>query len=413
MFLARRTLLRLSNLKYSYYTVNQNLEKSQYDLAKSLYAKIKATGPITIADYMKEVLINPLGGYYIHKDMLGESGDFVTSPELSQIFGEMIAIWFLNEWSKVGSPKPFQIVELGPGKGSLCQDILRVFKHFQALKEASVCLVEISPFLSDIQARKLCAQTILSKNEDDPVYRQGTSITHSTPIKWYRDLKNVPNIFTLLIAHEFFDALPIHKFRKTDLGYREVLIDIDKTKNMTFRYVMANHETPALKLFLNKNETREEFEVSPQSLVLVKDIATRLEEDGGLALIGDYGHEGEGTDTFRAYKKHKQHDPLLEPGTADLTADVDFSALKNAAIEEGKVLAFGPTSQRDFLLRMGIEHRVKNLGEAANEEQMKSIRFGFDMMTDPAKMGTRFKFLSLLPSVLKDILQKVPVVGFH
>lgn len=216
--------------------------------------------------------------------------------------------------------------------GSLCQDILRVFKHFQALKDASVCLVEVSPLLSDIQARKLCVQTVLSKNEDDPVYREGTSVAHKIPIKWYRDLKNVPNIFTLLIAHEFFDALPIHKFRKTASGYREVLIDIDKGKDMCFRYVLANHETPALKLFLKENEKRDEFEVSPQSLVIVKDIATRLEQDGGLALLADYGHVGDGTDTFRAYRKHKQHDPLMEPGTADLTADVDFGMLKNVRI---------------------------------------------------------------------------------
>ncbi|KAK9754141.1 putative S-adenosyl-L-methionine-dependent methyltransferase [Popillia japonica] len=435
MMLSRRARNIYPILTNYYYTVHQNIDKTQYDLAKSLYAKIKTTGPVTVADYMKEVLTNPLGGYYMHKDMLGETGDFVTSPELSQIFGEMIAIWFLNEWSKVGSPKPFQIVELGPGKGSLCQDILRVFNHFQALKEASVCLVEVSPLLSDIQARKLCVQTVLSKNEDDPVYREGASVAHKIPIKWYRNLKDVPNIFTLLVAHEFFDALPIHKFRKTALGYREVLVDIDQGKDMCFRYVLANNETPALKLFLKQeerreefdNETpalklflkqeerREEFEVSPESLVVIKEIAARLEQDGGLALIGDYGHAGEGTDTFRAFKKHKQQDPLkhkqqdplVEPGTADLTADVDFQLLKNAAVEDGKVLAFGPVTQRDFLLKMGIEHRMKNLEEVADEEQMKSIKFGFDMMTDSSKMGNRFKFLSLLPSVLEKLLLKM------
>lgn len=200
-----------------------------------------------------------------------------------------------------------------------------------------MCLVEVSPLLSDIQARKLCVQTVLSKNEDDPVYREGASVAHKIPIKWYRNLKDVPNVFTLLVAHEFFDALPIHKFRKTALGYREVLVDIDQGKDMCFRYVLANNETPALKLFLKQEERREEFEVSPESLVVIKEIAARLEQDGGLALIGDYGHAGEGTDTFRAFKKHKQQDPLVEPGTADLTADVDFQLLKNVCIQSNLI----------------------------------------------------------------------------
>lgn len=119
--------------------------------------------------------------------------------------------------------------------GSLCQDILRVFKHFQALKSANVSLVEVSPVLSDLQARKLCVQTVLFEDPNNPVYREGTSVAHRVPIKWYRDLKLVPRMFTLLIAHEFFDALPIHKFRKTNFGYREVLIDIDKGADMNFR----------------------------------------------------------------------------------------------------------------------------------------------------------------------------------
>lgn len=259
-------------------------------------------------------------------DVFGESGDFITSPELSQIFGEMIAIWFLNEWSKAGCPKPVQIVELGPGRGSMCKDILRVFDHFQALNELSVQLVEISPLLSDLQARKLCINT-RNLPENSAHYKEGTSL-QGAPVCWYRHLGDVPNGFTLLVAHEFFDALPIYKFQRTDRGYREVLIDLDCTKELGFRYVLAKEDTPASKLLIDPKERREHFETSPESLVLVKEIADRLVVDGGLGLIADYGHDGEGTDTFRAYKKHKQHDPLVEVGTADLTADVDFSALK-------------------------------------------------------------------------------------
>lgn len=314
----------------NYYTVDSNKTeklKNDFSLARCLYAKIKSTGPITVADYMKEVLINPLAGYYMHKDVFGNTGDFITSPEVSQIFGELIAIWFLNEWSKVGSPKPVQIVELGPGRGTLSQDILRVFSHFNCLKAASLHLVEVSPTLSDIQARNLCMQSHIVPDKNSIIYRQGIS-HEGIPVNWYRHLSDVPNAFTLLVAHEFFDALPIHKFQKTDRGFREVLIDIQPGEAIAFRYVIANEETPAVKSFLNKIEKREHVEVSPESIILMQQIAERLEQNGGFGLIADYGHEGNGTDTFRAFKKHKLHDPLIDPGSADLTADVDFSALK-------------------------------------------------------------------------------------
>lgn len=325
--------LRQVLTKRNYYTVKsttQTIDEPKTLIARAIRSKIKATGPITVADYMKETLINPHGGYYMSRDVFGEKGDFITSPELGQIFGEMIAVWFLNEWSKIGAPKPFQIVELGPGRGTLSQDILRVFEHFKVLKGASLHMIEASLVLSDLQAKRLCIQSGIVPDKNSVVYREG--ITHEgIPVKWYRDFCNIPDVFSLIIANEFFDALPIHKLQKTHNGdFREILIDLNNNSE-NFRYIIANNETPAVKLFMSQqknNEIRDHVEFSPESLLLSRNLARKLAENGGLCLIADYGHEGDRGDTFRAFKKHKLHDPLIEPGSADLTADVDFAAIK-------------------------------------------------------------------------------------
>lgn len=173
-----RHLFRNSQHYRPYYTVPANtLHKKDTEsfkaLAKQIQNEIKLKGPISVAQYMRHVLTNPLSGYYMHHDVFGNTGDFVTSPELGQLFGEMVAVWFLNEWSKCGKPKPFQIVELGPGRGSLCSDVLRVFKHFNELDKCSVHLVEVSPFLKDTQSRNLCikSESVKSTPENPAYYR--------------------------------------------------------------------------------------------------------------------------------------------------------------------------------------------------------------------------------------------------
>ncbi|XP_044763454.1 protein arginine methyltransferase NDUFAF7 homolog, mitochondrial [Coccinella septempunctata] len=409
--LLRKIYSRTKHFTRSYYTVNSRINgKDENFVAKQLYNKIKATGPIPVADYMREILVNPIGGYYMHKDVFGSSGDFITSPELSQMFGEMVAVWCLNEWSKIGCPKPFQIVELGPGKGSLSEDILRVFGQFKSLSSCSLSLVEVSPYLSKLQGQRLCLQSNNVSIPSSPFYKEGIA-QEGVQVKWYKRLEDVPDIFSIVIAHEFFDALPIHKFQKTENGYREVLIDIDQEEGK-FRYVISCNETPALKTCLKPSETREHLEVSLESLLTIKTVANKLESFGGLALIADYGHGGEGTDTFRAFKQHKLHDPLVQPGTADLTADVDFGRLKEAALEGDKVIAFGPVTQKDFLNRMGIEHRYRALENIASKEQMEALRMSYKMMMDEDQMGKRFKFMCLVPAVLEKIVGKYPVVGF-
>ncbi|KAF7287641.1 hypothetical protein GWI33_005990 [Rhynchophorus ferrugineus] len=364
---------------------------------------------------MKDVLQNPTKGYYMSKDMFGESGDFITSPEISQIFGEMLAVWFLNEWSKIGCPKPLQIVELGPGRGTLSNDMLRVFSHFKALHQVSLHLVEVSPVLSEVQGKKLCSQSYLTNNYNNPIFRKGIS-HQGIPVHWYKQFKDVPDGFSLIIAHEFFDALPIHKFHKTYAGYKEVLIDIDKICNndeIKFRYVLARQDTPMLKVLLKPNESRDHVEISPDSMLILEQICNKVVGSGGIALICDYGHNGTGTDTFRAFKKHKQVDPLIQPGSADLTADVDFNVIREIAKNNGDVIYLGPIKQRNFLHRIGIEYRVKSLKEnLIDKKQIDHLIACYNFLTGEDKMGERFKFCAILPATLKKIMDKYPVVGF-
>ncbi|XP_050505706.1 protein arginine methyltransferase NDUFAF7, mitochondrial isoform X2 [Diabrotica virgifera virgifera] len=348
------------HLQRSFYSVKK-LIKDEDNLGRRLYQQIKVKGPITVADYMKEVLTNSTMGYYMHKDVFGVSGDFITSPEITQMFGEIVAVWLINEWQKMGSPKPLQIVELGPG------------------------------------------------------------ITHEgIPVNWYKNLYDIPKCFTLLIAHEFFDALPIHKFIRTNKGYREVLIDIDPSfvgngdiNEPKFRYVLSRHETPMQKKLIRPNENREHVEISPDSMMVYVEICERIKESGGLALICDYGNLRCATDSFRAFKKHKQVDPLVQPGSADLTADVDFSAIKDAADEVKGILTFGPTTQREFLLQTGLEFRFKVLKDKINDEKnIINLNESYKTLIDEDKMGERFKFMALFPETMKIIFEHYPVIGF-
>ncbi|XP_034017971.1 protein arginine methyltransferase NDUFAF7, mitochondrial [Thalassophryne amazonica] len=367
-------------------------------VVRHLSSKIKATGPVTVAEYMREVLTNPVTGYYVKNNMLGPDGDFITSPEISQIFGELIGVWIISEWMGAGSPKQLQVVELGPGKGSLASDVLRVFSQLQSVlgqTSLSLHLIEVSPTLSQIQAQTLTGNQHQETNsEEEPVYRRGKTAS-GLPVSWYHQIDDVPTGFSIYLAHEFFDALPIHKFQRTETGWREVMVDIDPDRPDQFRFVMAPSPTLASSTFIQADEMRDHVEVCAEGGVIIQQLARRITEEGGAALIIDYGHDGTKTDTFRGFKDHKLHDVLTSPGSADLTADVDFSHLRRMA--GGGVACLGPISQRTFLKNMGIDTRLqvllKNCSDPSTRKQMLT---GFDMLTNPEKMGERFQFFSLL-----------------
>ncbi|ERE68144.1 putative protein midA like protein [Cricetulus griseus] len=296
-------------------------------MLRHLMYKIKSTGPISVAEYMKEVLTNPAKGYYVHHDMLGEKGDFITSPEISQIFGELLGIWFVSEWMTSGKSTAFQLVELGPGRGTLAGDILRVFSQLGSVL-------------------KTC-------------------------------------------------DISIHLVEKTPQGWREVLVDIDPQVSDKLRFVLAPCATPA-EAFIQHDERRDHVEVCPDAGIIIQELSERIALAGGAALIADYGHDGTKTDTFRGFCGHQLHDVLIAPGTADLTADVDFSYLRRMA--QGKVASLGPVEQRTFLKNMGIDVRLKVLLDKADEPSLKQqLLRGYDMLMNPQKMGERFNFFALLP----------------
>ncbi|XP_076990113.1 protein arginine methyltransferase NDUFAF7, mitochondrial isoform X2 [Tamandua tetradactyla] len=373
-------------------------ENSVTPMLRHLMYKIKSTGPITVAEYMKEVLTNPVKGYYMYRDMLGEKGDFITSPEISQIFGELLGIWFISEWIATGKSSTFQLVELGPGRGTLTGDILRVFSQLgSVLKncDISIHLVEVSQKLSEIQALRLTEEKVpLEQNAGSPVFMKGVTKS-GIPISWYRYLQDVPKGYSFYLAHEFFDVLPVHKFQKTPQGWREIFIDIDPQVSDKLRFVLAPCSTPA-EVFIQPGEMRDHVEVCPDAGVIIQELSQRIAGTGGAALIADYGHDGTKTDTFRGFCDHKLHDVLTAPGKADLTADVDFSFLRRMA--QGKVASLGPIKQQIFLKNMGIDVRLKVLLDNSDEASMRQrLLLGYDMLMNPKKMGERFNFFALLP----------------
>lgn len=201
---------------------------------------------------------------------------------------------------------PLQIVELGPGRGTLAQDILRVFARFGLSDKFSLHFIEISPYLSELQAKRLCYQHKETAKEDldkVPYYRRGESVS-GVEIFWYRELSHVPKSFSIYLAHEFFDALPVHKFQQIDNHWREILIGLDESKENHFRFVTSNAMTPMLSIFLsrpwiNKDSLPNQIEYCPDNEQIIDEVANRIEEFGGLSLIMDYGHSGEKGDTFR------------------------------------------------------------------------------------------------------------------
>ena len=470
-------------------------------------------GPVTVAEYMQEVLTHPEFGYYMHRDVFGQRGDFITSPEVSQVFGELMGAWAVWQWTQLGKPKNARLIELGPGRGTLMADLLRataVFEEFT--RSVSVHMVEVSPALREMQRKSLrcgekdarapregekpsSAARASSSGEPlaDPKKQTGTfaslrvpknplnrgdaspgDVTGATkadaygstpeelglepvdegvsgfggvPVAWHETLDGVPAGPTILVAHEFFDAMPVHQFTRTERGWCERLVatrgsvartqsesdekDEDASGEDALEMVLSPGLTPAGALMIPRRLEGmpedvkgglRQLEISPRTLAIWERVAARVERHGGAAIAVDYGEEGPVGDSLQAIKDHAFVPVLRDPGSADLSVYVDFGAMRQVIERRnrekeprdgtGGVRCYGPVAQRDLLFRLGIQERLQALvGECETEEQAERVYeacsrlVGGDELRDDSAgagpgMGFRYKALAIVSAGL-------------
>ncbi len=340
-------------------------------LEADLRRMIAIDGPIPVDRYIELCLTHPRYGYYVTRDPLGAAGDFVTAPEVSQMFGELIGAWAATVWRQMGSPPKVQLIELGPGRGTLMADALRAAKALPEFHAAlSVYLVEISPVLRALQEKTLASADV--------------------PIEWHHGIEEIPDGSTIAVGNEFVDALPVSQFIKDRDGWHVRMVGIVDDRlafvaasDAIVGQIAAIDSGPAGTILERRYDR-------PISL-----LARRIAQHGGAALVIDYGHaQSAFGDTLQAVRGHKFADPLEQPGEADLTAQVDFAAVANWAQRQGAT-THGPIPQGEFLRRLGIEQRATRLKTKATAEQAADIDAALARLTAPDQMGELFKVLAI------------------
>jgi NADH dehydrogenase [ubiquinone] 1 alpha subcomplex assembly factor 7 len=344
-------------------------------LERRIRGEIAAAGPMDVATFIARALGDPEHGYYRTRDPLGSAGDFVTAPEISQMFGELIGLWCAEVWTRLGAPRPVRLIELGPGRGTLMADALRAVARaapdFRAAIELH--LVETSPALRAVQ-------------------RAGLADAAPT---WHDDAAAVPAGPALILANEFLDALPVHQLERTDAGWCARQVAIDPAGRLAFQ--VASEPSPHgawLAQAVAAAPLGSVAELSPAARELVGALARRIASQGGAALLIDYGHTMSAPgDTLQAVRGHRRHPVLEAPGEADLTSHVDFAALAESASPLAAV--HGPVTQAAFLRQLGIVARAEALARDKPAAVALGIRAALSRLIEPSQMGTLFKVMAI------------------
>lgn len=343
-------------------------------LRAALRARIQASGPVNLEDFMDMVLGHPVFGYYPTRDPLGAQGDFTTAPEISQIFGELIGLWAADVWMKMGRPDPVLLVECGPGRGTILADAMRAARVVpEFCKAIRIHLVETSPALRAHQAHTL---------------RDFAPVWHDRP----EDLPPGPMI---LIANEFLDALPVRQCVRTTSGWAERHVDLDGPEDFRFVLRPADPQTiEALPAPCRAAAPGEIVEFSPAREAFAKHLSARLVRSNGAALLIDYGHASSAPgDTLQAVRAHRFAPVLKDIGNADLTAHVDFARLAEGIHPTGVSIA-PIVSQGAFLTALGGAARLEALSRK-NPGQAESLQSAYRRLTAPNEMGDLFKVMAV------------------
>ena len=347
------------------------------ELKKLIINRIVMSGPISVSEYMETCLTHPLHGYYCRKPVFGGNGDFTTSPEISQMFGEIMGLWMVKSWLDQGSPQKIILLELGPGRGTLLNDALRAASKVpDFLKSMQIYLLEKS-----YQMRQTQKNTLKKFN-----------------LTWIENLSQLPEYPLFFIANEFFDALPIKQYKKIHDVWRERLISAKRDK-----LILKLSDLPLKKFELANWEGKARhgdiIEIRPEAQELMFEIATRITTFGGAGLIIDYGGWNSLGDTIQAVKGHKYVDWLDTPGEADITAHVDFKALSaNLPCRHSHLL-----NQGLFLERLGITKRAQTLCKGMKCAQLEEHIAAHRRLTHPSEMGNLFKVMALYPKSVSSI----------
>lgn len=343
----------------------------QTPLFNLIHDSIKTNGPMSVGTFMSLCLGHPQLGYYMTREAFGAQGDFTTAPEISQLFGEMVAIWVMMTWEQMGKPNNVQLIELGPGRGTLMKDIWRGIGMMPELRDhAEIHLVEFSPRLQKIQGETL----------------QGL------PVQWHMHIDSVPMEPSIIIANEFFDALPIEQAMFHDGRWHQRVV-VTEDEDLIFGLGSALQGLPTENV-----PDGSIYEYAPQATDIMAKLCQRLQQSRGAMLVIDYGDDvhldNRFGDTLQALHDHKMTHVFEHVGESDVTVHVAFASLKIVAQEMG-CATLPVQTQREFLTQLGIRLRLEKLLPNATPEQAKQLQSGVHRLVDAAEMGDLFKVLQV------------------
>lgn len=338
-------------------------------LKDRLAREIALTGPMTIADYVTRCLHDPQDGYYATRPAIGAAGDFITAPMVSQMFGELIGLWAVEVWQRLGAPERVRLVEVGPGDGTLMADALRAARLApDFLQAVDLILIEPSAPLREAQARMLADSDIHPR--------------------WVSALDRIEtDAPVILIANEVLDCLPARQFVKTEDGWAERRVGVSDDGDLLFGLVKITGGFRRPDYPVDPGQT---IEISDQQAGFGRDLARLVKAASGAALLIDYGRARAGAgDTLQGLRRHQKVDPLTDPGEVDLTQWADFPTVLEAAIHAGAEIT-GCLGQGEFLRLLGIEHRAERL-KTGRPDAAATIDRQLDRLTGDDQMGTLFK----------------------